>query len=279
MGRTDQVSPLGSADSVRHMTEWDKGAHGVGDTAPARLLLRAGMRADYPPPTTYDEDSDLYSGVAVQTSTEPMDNEPEDHGLDETGRSESNPHVPGLPSDVVTPVPLHYRDLGVPAVKHRDIPRTVQSDQKDETERRTVAPGAVGSQAELVVGAYGYPAMNPVSNEAKHTPSDGKGGANVSWAGSTHDGYRVYRWLNRRFPMHRWAHDARPLWLHTARTAGNSPAGTNLNVSPYAALANTRVGNYLTPMMRRQPIPWDEAAVNDGSQVYPEGESLNSWGL
>lgn len=280
MGVTDNVAPLGAADSTHHMQDWDVAAHGVDNNAVARLNVKSSMRADYPPDTVYDSTDEAY-GLASAPSSMPSDMEPFDHGITEYDCSTSNPRVHGMPGDVVIPVGRHYLDRGVPWLKKYETPRLVQSDQVDTTKRINTNSGATSnSTAQLKIGAYGYDAMNPVANEAKHTPFDAKGVAGTTWQGSTHEGKRVQVWRERKISMRRWSHTPRPMVIKLAHTANDSPAGNSVYVSPFDANAQSRFGNYMTPLTRRQPQAFDESAINNGDiQAAVPTETLTSWGL
>jgi len=270
---TDEATqPLGSADPARHMTDFDSVAHGVDDTADTRHEPQTPYHFDYAPPTLVDSADTSMAPVA--RSTVPADNEPRDHGLSARTR-------PGARGDCVLPSPLHSRDLGAFPAREYDVPTAEQADQKYTTKRFTPNVGQDFSRTALIRGANAYPENNPVdtTQHSAGLPS-GASVARVGWQGSPRPGFRVQRWSERRIPMHRWRGDVRPLRIHTAKTASDAPALADGNQyrTPYAELASSRLKNYARPMQRREPRPWDETEVTDGTEI-PDVERFMSWGL
>ena len=96
------------------------------------------------------------------------------------------------------------------------------------------------------------------------------------------------RWRDRYLEMHRFRTEMRPLTPRYARGAQPQPAvpdGTQIT-SPYATAVTQHLGvidNFVAPMMRRTPGPWDESMTTDGTSQTIAGASnnygLTSWGL
>lgn len=270
---TDQYTqPLGSADPERHMQDFDTAAHGVDDTAETRREPKTSYHFDYAPPTLVDS-ADTPMAPTLRP-TVPSDDEPRDHGLSFRTR-------PGAHGDCVPPSPLHSRDLGSWAAREYDVPTQEQADQKYTTARFTPSVVRSFSRTALIRGINAYPENNP-ADTVQHTAGfpPGAEAARVGWQGAPRPGFRVQRWSERRIPMHRWSGDVRPLRTHTAKTASDAPALADGNQyrTPFRDLAPSRLKTYARPMQRREPRPWDETEVTDGTE-NTGAELLTSWGL
>jgi len=271
---TDQYTqPLGSADPSRHMADYDTAAHGVDDTAETRREPQTPYNFDYSPPTLVDSaDTPLAPTVRPMV---PADSEPRDHGLSSRIR-------PDAAGDCVPPSPVHAHDLGAFPAREYDVPTQEQVDQNYTTTRFTPNAGQAFSRMAMSRGANSLPENNP-GDTAQHTAGlpPGAQAARVGWQGSPRPGFRVQLWSERRIPMHRWYGDVRPLRNYTAKSASDSPALDDGNQyrTPFADLASPRVKTYARPMQRREPRPWDETEVSDGTETTGGTEVLMSWGL
>lgn len=100
----------------------------------------------------------------------------------------------------------------------------------------------------------------------------------------TRQGRQLFRFTDRRMSRRTLTHHQRPIYLNVASTAHvtKSPQGVNYSPygSPYNSVASLNVGT-ARPMQRREPRPWDESAVTDGSEnSYADDTSqMRSWGL
>jgi len=316
MGGAANTTPLGAADPSRHMEEYDVAAHGLDDTAATRMGVRTPVAEDFPSAEWYDP-TDLSAGYALGPPTDPQypvrlwpgrsdvgdgggegTALPEDpatarqgvgrggvgHGLDEHQWSDDNPSG----TDTVIPTTVHQRDEGMPRWMKYHRPIMEAGDERHETPRFTPNTGTANSDPKRQREAWAKPVNNPADTVQRtagdpHAAESGR----VGWASQTRFGYRVQRWNLRKIPHshHQWQHSVRGYAFHTAKTAGDSPASTEGNqyTSPFAALANTRFGNFLHPMIRREPQAWDESAVTDGAETANVMEEsigqYQSWGL
>ena len=89
---------------------------------------------------------------------------------------------------------------------------------------------------------------------------------------------------DRRVPRRSLTHTKRDIHLNLAATAkiSRGPQGQDYSPysSPYTSVARM-IATASSPMIRREPRPWDENAVSDGSDVTTEYDQaqMNSWGL
>lgn len=276
--QTDEHKGLGQADPARHMNDYSAGLHMVDDTAATRRQVQTPYALD-PPPQELIDATDSSALMATSTSGVPMNLESsDDHGIGDSGWSENN-----TTRDVVMPTRVHQRDQGSMWARRIRQPRLPQWDEKFTTPRLAANDNVSNSDRQRIIGSQ-FAGANPTNNPAEtvqRTRGDEKAMQSppVGWAGAPRRGFRVFRFDERKIPMHRVRHDSRWLPLHLARTAQDSPEPLSGNqyVSPYATLANTRIGNVLAPMLRRQPNDWDQEVVTDGSTQIPETFSV--WGL
>lgn len=283
LGLTDQgaLAGLGQANPARHMANWETGAHGIDDTARTRMQPQTSYSLDYPPPELQDP-TDYQAGYAQPPTTDPTNNEPSrDHGAHDYQWADNN-----VTRDVVMPTPTHQRDRGMADARKFRRPMMEASDETHSTPRFTPNESTKRSIFGLERGANSYPENNP-ADTVQRTPGDPNEAESprVGWRGEPRPGYRVQRWNLRKIPhtITKFDHTPRGLRTHVAKTAGDAaiPAHPSQYISPFTALANTRIGNVLSPMLRREPRPWDESSVTDGSeQAMVESVSqYNSWGL
>jgi hypothetical protein len=99
-------------------------------------------------------------------------------------------------------------------------------------------------------------------------------------------GRRILRWRERTIDMHRWDPEGRAAVARFAYSAPAQPAMPNGNqyTSPEPTLVRfgqAGVGTpdqYVTPVQRRSPRPWDETQTADGF-TGGTGYGLTQWGL
>lgn len=276
---SDDSAPLGAAEPTRHMAQFEPSAHGMDDTAETRRAIQTSYALDAAPNFLFDPTD---SSAALQESTVgvPIDLEPRDHANGDVEWSENNTQ-----RDLIQPSPLHGRDrLSMWARKIRQ-PRSYQWDEKLTTPRIAANTSVDNSEALRVMGNQfaGTNAKNNPVDTVQRTRGDEKSSSSprVGWGNAgPRVGFRVFRWDERKFPMHYVRHDTRNVPNHTAKTAQDTatPLQGNQYVSPFASLVNTKLKTGLTPMVRRQPNQWDQSVIEDGSESYSE-ESYNSWGL
>jgi hypothetical protein len=304
MGLTDiggGPNSLGAADPQRHMTPYTRGAHGADDTAATRSAVQTPFSLDPPSPEWYDSTDYYAGGISPGPQTDPVNQEPwpthtvsgdtfvpsgqtsTGHGDDDYQWSDDN-----ATRDQVLPTPVHQRDRGAArwAKFHRPIMEA--GDEKHTTPRFTPNENTSNSDPKREREAWSKPVNNPPDTVQRtagdpHRAESGR----VGWASQTRYGYRVQRWNTRKIPHGNpyWENSQRGYALKTARTATESPPVQvgNQYTSPFAMLANTRFGNFLHPMLRREPQAWDESAVSDGTEsstVLAESVAqYQSWGL
>jgi hypothetical protein len=247
------------------------------------MATQSGYSLDYPPGDEFQDSTDFFAGYALDPVRNPMDGEPDNnHGADDNQWSENNPL-----KDSVIPTPIHQRDRGTVAARKYRLPLMESSDETHTNLRFTPSDGVERSVFGLERGANAYGENNP-ADTVQRTPGDPNEAESprVGWAGAPRPGLRIQRWNERKIPntVTRFDHAPRGLRTHVAKTAGDTTPVTNQGnqyASPFTALANTRVGNFLHPMLRREPRQWDESATVDGSeQALAESVGqYESWGL
>jgi len=269
---TQDLSPLGAADPMRHMDDWSSGQHAVDDTATTRQSVVTEARLDLPGPLLYDSD-DVYSADNMRPNGY-MSDEPHDHGLNDDSYSDNGGHR----RQSAIPTTLHDRDLG--ETRFIEFQEPMRLDEKDARGFTPANRGVARSQLALIRGANSYPENNPEFSRQR-TPGDAPNGASVGWSGQPRTGQRWQQFVYRTIAMHRPNHDYRPIWNKVARTAGDTPAGENRYVTPFDNLVSARQKIALTPAMRRDPRDWSDNSVEDGTAEQSEAyvETYDSWGL
>lgn len=113
------------------------------------------------------------------------------------------------------------------------------------------------------------------------------GSPEVNFSGNyTRSGYEINRWTPRRMARRSITHTRRMLHLNLAAIAMPSAApegdGYSVYTSPFdGRTTNLNVGTARS-MMRREPRPWDESTVTDGTETathQSDYSQYNSWGL
>lgn len=111
------------------------------------------------------------------------------------------------------------------------------------------------------------------------------GNAEVNHSGNyTRTGYEISRLTDRVMRRRTFRHTKRNLHLNLASVAVETKPQTGSNYSPYSSPFNGAIGRVASgissPMQRREPRPWDEDAVTDGTeQYYSDTSQMNAWGL
>jgi hypothetical protein len=280
--RNRALQPLGDVTlshpeySVRHMTDWDTGEHGITDDATGRLLISPDARVELPPDTVIDA-TDNYTVAASGGPVSQEDTSARGHGNQFMQFWSENNTV----HDVVYPSPVHSVDKGDERANNsRAVQRMNEADVRFTSEDYKFDAPQDGSREALVTGAYGYPEMNPTVPIQQHTRTDPKraDSPGISWAGSPHVGTRRRKWIERKIPGGHgsWVHDDRPLYWHYAKIGADTPAGESQNVTPFADLVSSKLRVFSRPMLRRNPPPWDESATTDGSLQVVEANDYFS---
>lgn len=270
---SQDLSPLGAADPMRHMDDWTSETHALDDTATTRQAIVTDARLDFPPPLLYDSD-DEYAADNHRPNG-PISSEPRDHGLNDDSNSDG-----GAQRRASTmPTSLHNRDLG--QVLANDFHDPMILDEKDESGMRPANRGVARSHLALIRGANSYPENNPEFSRQR-TPGDAPNGASVGWSATPRVGQRWNKFIERTIAMHRPKHDYRPIWNKVARTAGDTPAGENRYTSPFDNLVSSRQRISLTPQMRRDPRDWSDSVTTDGTEQETDDyqtSEFQSWGM
>jgi hypothetical protein len=103
------------------------------------------------------------------------------------------------------------------------------------------------------------------------------GSPEVSFSGDyVRQGWDLSRITERRMDRRGLSHTKRELHLNLATTAVDTPPHPGPYSSPFRNFADLSKGAQL-PWARREPRPWDEDTVSDGSEQPVE--NFNSWGL
>lgn len=143
---------------------------------------------------------------------------------------------------------------------------------RNETLREQSLPGTDPAQGTGITG-NALRALRGRNSLAVNNP----GSPEVSFSGNyVRQGYELSRVTNRRMDRRGLTHTKRELHLNLATTAVDTPPHPGPYSSPFRSFADLSKGAQL-PWMRREPRPWDEDAVSDGS-AQPS-ERLHSWGL
>lgn len=113
------------------------------------------------------------------------------------------------------------------------------------------------------------------------------GSPEVNFSGNyRRQGKEIVRWTNRRMPLRTLQHTKRTLHLNLAATAFPSAAPEGDAYTPYTSPFDGRVTSMVarrqTTMLRREPRPWDEDTVVDGTESDDYATDISqyrSWGL
>lgn len=114
------------------------------------------------------------------------------------------------------------------------------------------------------------------------------GSAEANGSGNyTRSGYEINRWTPRRMARRSITHTRRMLHLNLAAVAMPSAAPEGDAYSPYTSPFDGRVSTGMNvgtsrSMMRREPRPWDETTVTDGTETAThemDSSQYRSWGL
>lgn len=112
------------------------------------------------------------------------------------------------------------------------------------------------------------------------------GSPEVNFSGDyTRQGWEISRLADRRMPRRRLTHTKRDLHLNLAATAAETKPQSGANYSPYSSAFLGGIGQVVSgissPMQRREPRPWDETAVTDGTEdsYGYDTDQYSAWGL
>lgn len=97
-------------------------------------------------------------------------------------------------------------------------------------------------------------------------------------------GFDLVAFANRRMPRRSLAHTRRILHLNLANVATPARPNDGENYSPYSSPyvgreSTSMAARRQTPMARREPRPWDEDIVTDGTDYTDTSSEFRSWGL
>lgn len=94
---------------------------------------------------------------------------------------------------------------------------------------------------------------------------------------------KIRRWRDRVIDMHWWQVEMNPSYVRTATPAVEKPmvlSERTQNMSPFSAGEIYYNGdNFVAPMERRTPPPWDTAMIEPAEQTVGADFGLGSWGL
>lgn len=180
---------------------------------------------------------------------------------------------PGTPADRVAGL-LHERYRG--ADTSRDRPMVArQWDERYVTEMRTSLPATPQGTSGSLTG-QALRALRGRNSLAVNNPGDPA----INFSGNyVRQGNEIYRWTHRRMPYNTITPTMRVLHGNWAA----APQETTPVASPYTSYLPggrglTQGVGPQTPFMRREPRPWDEDAVRDGSEETGDPDYV-TWGL
>lgn len=250
-GHTDPAVPLGHPEyGTLHMKP------GRDDRIGARPPYAASKRVQTPPGLT-DSGQSYDAVLPAQAPPGLVDQEPDtDHDPFESGGSQTS-------EQAARDTGNRLRSVDRNSGRSRLL-RPLETDEGTrETDRLQVDPS--GDRGELR-------ALRGKNSLAENNPD----GFRV--------GQRVQRWYTRRIPMHYRRHELRVVRTKLAEGARQSPAMEQGNryTSPFANIVSGKKRTGMSPIQRRTPRPWDEAAVTDGGEEIDysaAGQGLRGWGL
>lgn len=188
------------------------------------------------------------------------------------------PNVPngGVREPKASRVAHEARSVYRGADTSRDRPRVMrQWDQTHQSEmRQSLPPTPMGVDGGSLTG-QALRALRGDNSLALNNPGDPA----VNFSGNySRQGNELYRWVDRKMPMNTITPTLRV--LH-----GNWAAGDRVTdpvESPYTSYLPGGAGltagvGPQSPYQRREPRPWDEDVVRDGSEQ--DDEQFYSWGL
>lgn len=205
----------------------------------------------------------------------PSDREPSGHDGYGPAPSRFNPY-----QEIANDYKRHDADYGA------DLKNTMpvvmrQYDQTYSSPREQSLPPSSGDGDSGVTG-QALRALRGHNALAENNP----GSSDVNFSGDyIRQGYEISRLADRRMPRRRLTHTKRDLHLNLASVAQETKPQSGNNYSPYSSPFNGAVGRVASgisaPMQRREPRPWDETAVTDGTEdSYDyDTDQYSSWGL
>jgi hypothetical protein len=186
----------------------------------------------------------------------------------------------GNPYDVIaSDTAKHEDDRG--ATLKNSQPMVMRGvDQTFGTPREPSLPPSQ-SDGDSGVSGQALRALRGFNSLAENNP----GNPEVNFSGDyTRQGYEISRVTPRTMRRRTLRHTKRQLFLNLAQTALETKPQTGANYSPYSSPYNGAIGRVASgiskPMQRREPRPWDQDAVTDGSdEYYQDTSQMNAWGL
>ena len=243
----DKSLPLGRPElSADHSADFE--ADGAKPPTPDVL-------EEYGPQSLYDSTSGFNSTSSENTGG-PLDVSPTGHDVQTVRPSRGDQY-----GAIASSTQVHSQNSGSVEQQDFQLPTEIQAVETRETLMYTMDPVQDGSSVAVLRGLNSLPENNP-------------DGFRV--------GQRVQRWVNRKIPRERqWANASHFQKLHLAALAKSSPPFEvgNQYTSPYDTQANAKVRQAYTPVMRREPRPWDDNDVQDGSTDFDPATEYDSWGL
>ncbi len=151
--------------------------------------------------------------------------------------------------------------------------------QKYDRQRQQSLPPSRSNGGDVQGGQAGR-ALRGRNSLAANNPGDPE----VNFSGNyTRQGWEQVAWTTRWMPRRTLTHTKRFLHLNLAATAMPSAAPVGDEYSPYTSPFDGRVTdmatNHMRNMTRREPRPWDEDTVTDGSDQGDDSWQYGSWGL
>jgi hypothetical protein len=152
-----------------------------------------------------------------------------------------------------------------------------QYDERNTSELRRSGPATELGAAGGSLTGQALRAVRGRNSLSVNNPGDPA----VNFSGNyVRQGQELYRWAQRKFPMKTITPTMRV--LHGNWAAGDRE--TTPIDSPYTSYLPggrglTRGMGAQIPYMRREPRPWDEDAVRDGSEAPEDTADYVSWGL
>lgn len=133
-------------------------------------------------------------------------------------------------------------------------------------------------------GTYSGQALRALRGRNSLVPNN-PGASDVNFSGDyIRSGYEITRVTDRRMPNRTLKHTKRAIHLNLATTARETKGPQGVDYSPYSSpftsVSTQNIGT-ARPMQRREPRPWDESIIDDGSEYSYEEDwaQMNSWGL
>lgn len=230
----------------------------------------------FPKGVTPENVEDHYnpSGVNAEPNVIPPEHEPKGHEGNGSPSRTSNEY-----DNIRSDIQRHSIDLGAMLLNTATIVMRSVSARFGSPLVQSLPPqsddASASSSGEARRALRGF---NSLAENNPGSPTENYSGNYIR------QGRELVRINDRSMPTRTLTHTYRPVYLNVADTAKvpTSPQGTSYSIitSPYSSIASMNVGTK-RPMQRREPRPWDESAVTDGSEdMYAADTSqFAAWGL